>query len=123
MAEEDMHRGVSSPSGEKDDTGDTADQSFRDHVGKLHEKRAEKGIEDLPGSASSGDGGRGRQSRHSGGSPLTEMNSDYLGGLAGSDSHERIRSDELVREVRLLREELRAQTRALNHIATAIENT
>lgn len=55
MAEEDTNRGDSSTSDVKDDTGNTADQSFRDHVAKLREKRAEKGVEEQPDSAFSSD--------------------------------------------------------------------
>lgn len=103
-----------------DDNSNVADQSFREHAAKLREKRREKGVAERTASSfssgeSPGEGGNGN--------PLTPMRSGGPSGPGSRDEQERVKSDELVREVCQLRDELREQIRALNRIADALTDT
>ena len=78
---------------------DGEEKSFRERVEEIREKRAEEGEGEAPESPFGGGGGPG-----------------------GRGGAEEVGNEELVREVRQLRDEMRDQTRALKRIADALED-
>lgn len=100
-----------------DDDSAVTDQSFREHAAKLREKRREKGAAEQTASSFSGGDNPGEGGN---GNPPTPMRSGVPSGPGSRGEQEMVGSDELVREVRQLRDALRDQTRALNRIADAL---
>ncbi|WP_435335774.1 hypothetical protein [Haloarchaeobius sp. TZWWS8] len=112
---------------------DDEKKSFRERVEEIRERREEESDEDrrermeeMMGGGG-GPGGPGGPGGMGGGNPFAQMMGGMMGGgpggpggmgrdEGGSDN------EELVREVRQLRDEMRDQTRALKRIADALED-
>ncbi len=121
----------SEANGESDDgeeEGAGEEKSFRERVEEIREKRAEEGEGEgePPESPFGGGGGPGMGG---GGNPFAQMMGGMMGGGPGGmgggpggRGQEEAGNEELVREVRQLRDEMRDQTRALKRIADALED-
>ncbi|MDQ2052772.1 hypothetical protein RBH26_20220 [Natronolimnohabitans sp. A-GB9] len=108
--------------------GDEEEKSFRERVEEIREKRAEEGEEGEPPESPFGGGG-GPGGMGGGGNPFAQMMGGMMGGGPGGmgggpggRGEEEVGNEELVREVRQLRDEMRDQTRALKRIADALED-
>ena len=118
-----------------EDNGEGEEKSFRERVEEIREKRAEEGegegesreerMEEMMGGGPGGMGG--------GGNPFAQMMSGMMGGGPGGPGGrgpggpggaggQEGGNEELVREVRQLRDEVRDATRQLQRIADAIED-
>ena len=101
---------------------DGEEKSFRERVEEIREKRAEEGEGEAPESPFGGGGGPGGPGGM-GGNPFAQMMGGMMGGgPGGRGGAEEVGNEELVREVRQLRDEMRDQTRALKRIADALED-
>ncbi len=113
---------------EANENGDEEEKSFRERVEEIREQRAEEGEGDreerleeaLGGGGGGGPGGMG-------GNPFAQMMGGMMGGgggpggMGGGPGGESVGSEELTREVRQLRDEVRDATRQLHRIADALE--
>ncbi|QRV15980.1 hypothetical protein JMJ58_03520 [Haloterrigena salifodinae] len=120
---------------ESDANGDEGEEkSFRERVEEIREKRAEEGEgEGEPPESPFGGGGGGPGGMGGGGNPFAQMMGGMMGGGPGGPGgmgggpvgreEESVGNEELVREVRQLRDEMRDQTRALKRIADALEDS
>jgi len=88
---------------EANGNGDEEEKSFRERVEEIREQREEEGEDER----------RERMEEMMGGGP---------GGPGGRGQESEVGNEELVREVRQLRDEMRDQTRALKRIADALED-
>ncbi|WP_193787839.1 hypothetical protein [Natrialba asiatica] len=113
------------------DANDGEEKSFRERVEEIREKRAEEGEgEGEPPESPFGGGGGGPGGMGGGGNPFAQMMGGMMGGGPGGPGgmgggpggSDEVGNEELVREVRQLRDEMRDQTRALKRIADAIED-
>ncbi|MHC3439658.1 hypothetical protein ACYJ1Y_16590 [Natrialbaceae archaeon A-gly3] len=112
---------------EEPDEGEKSgeEKSFRERVEEIREKRAQEGEGEgerpegpFGGGGPGGPGGMG-------GNPFAQMMGGMMGGGPGGPGGpggEEVGNEELVREVRQLRDEMRDQTRALKRIADALED-
>jgi hypothetical protein len=119
---------------ETESEGDGEEKSFRERVEEIREKRAEEGegeegdrrekMEEMMGGGPGGMGGGG-------GNPFAQMMGGMMGGGPGGmgggpggrpGESESRGDEELVREVRQLRDEVRDATRQLQRIADAVED-
>ncbi|WP_323171549.1 hypothetical protein [Natrialba sp. PRR66] len=116
------------------DANDGEEKSFRERVEEIREKRAEEGEgEGEPPESPFGGGGGGPGGMGGGGNPFAQMMGGMMGGgpggpggmgggPGGPSGSDEVGNEELVREVRQLRDEMRDQTRALKRIADALED-
>ncbi|WP_439026145.1 hypothetical protein [Haloarchaeobius sp. DT45] len=119
--------------GEESPEDDGESKSFRERVEEIRQRREEESDEDRrermeemmgggPGGAPGGPGGMGG----GGGNPFAQMMGGMMGGgpggPGGMGQESSSDNEELVREVRQVRDELRDQTRALKRIADALED-
>lgn len=105
-----------------DSTAEDEEKSFRERVEEIRERRAAEGgegdadherMEEMMG----GPGGMG-------GNPFAQMMGGMMGGgpgMGGPQGAQELGGDELVREVRQLRDEVRDINRTLERIANAVE--
>jgi len=128
-----------SPNDEAEAEQDGEEKSFRERVEEIREKRAEEaeegegppegGMEEMMGGGPPGGMGGG------GGNPFAQMMSGMMGGGPGGagpggpggrggrgGAEESPGNEELTREVRQLRDEVRDATRQLQRIADALED-
>ncbi|APX95707.1 hypothetical protein SAMN05421809_0399 [Natronorubrum daqingense] len=120
-----------------DASDDGEEKSFRERVEEIREKRAEEGEgEGEPPESPFGGGGGGPGGMGGGGNPFAQMMGGMMGGGGGPPGmgggpggpggpggrSEEVGNEELVQEVRQLRDEMRDQTRALKRIADALED-
>ncbi|MFQ3295462.1 MAG: hypothetical protein ACI9PP_001245 [Halobacteriales archaeon] len=111
------------------ENGNEEEQSFRDRVEEIREQREEEGDEDrrerMEEMMGGGPGGQGGAGGGMGGNPFAQMMGGMMGGgpggPGGRGEESEVGNEELVREVRQMRDEMRDQTRALKRIADAIE--
>lgn len=106
--------------------GESEEQSFRERVEEIREKRAEEGDGEgePPESPFGGGGGPGMGgSGMGGGNPMAQMMGGGPGGPPSGAGEQKTSNEELVSEVRQLRDEMRDQTRTLKRIADAIEDS
>jgi hypothetical protein len=110
---------------EETETGGDEEQSFRERVEEIRQKRAEEGDEEgevrSPAESMMGGGGGGM-----GGNPFAEMMGGMMGGgppgMGGGPRGEQGEgNEELVREVRKLRDEVHDLRRSVDRIADALE--
>ena len=125
MADEDTDE-----NGEDAAEGNDEEKSFRERVEEIREKRAQEDdderrerMEEMMGGG--GGGGPGGM----GGNPFAQMMGGMMGGGpggaapgAGGPGGSEASNEELVREVRQLRDEVRDATRQLQRIADALED-
>ncbi len=111
------------------DEGESEEKSFRERVEEIREKRAEEGEGEGEPPESPFGGGGGGPGMGGGGNPFAQMMGGMMGGGPGGmgggpggRGQEESGNEELVREVRQLRDEMRDQTRALKRIADALED-
>ena len=95
-----------------DTSGDDEEKSFRERVEEIREKREQEGGE-APESPFGGGSGMGGGM---GGNPFAQMMGGMMGGGPGGGGDE-----EVAREIRGLREDVRDATRQLQRIADALE--
>ena len=112
------------PDSDADEGSNDEEKSFRERVEEIREKRAEEG-EDAPddpfGGGPGGPGGPGGM----GGNPFAQMMGGMMGGGPGGPGGagaQEVGNEELVREVRQLRDEVRDVNRNLQRIADALED-
>ncbi len=109
------------------ENGEGEEKSFRERVEEIREKRAEEGEGEGEPPESPFGGGGGGPGMGGGGNPFAQMMGGMMGGGPGGPGgpggrgEESVGNEELVREVRQLRDEMRDQTRALKRIADALE--
>jgi len=113
---------------EANDNADEEEKTFQERVEEIREKRAEEGDEDREErlkEAMGGGGGPGAGGM--GGNPFAQMMGGMMGGgpgaggMGGGRGSEQGGDEDLVREVRQLRDEVRDATRQLQRIADALE--
>ncbi|GAB3018137.1 hypothetical protein [Natronobiforma cellulositropha] len=118
--------GDSTPEDDVQDTSDAEEnggeeKTFRERVEEIREKRAQE-AEESGGDPFGGPGGPGGPGGMGGGNPFAQMMSGMMGGGPGGPGGESTGDEELVREVRQLRDEVRDVTRQLQRIADALED-
>ncbi|EFW92598.1 hypothetical protein ZOD2009_07009 [Haladaptatus paucihalophilus DX253] len=108
---------------EANDNGDEEEKTFQERVEEIREKRAKEGDEDRDERLKEAMGGGGPGGM--GGNPFAQMMGGMMGGgpggMGASRGSESGSDEDLVREVRQLRDEVRDATRQLQRIADALE--